>query len=170
MIYSRSTQYAIQTLAFLATRAPGEYARARDIARWTDVPLPFLFKITRTLRNRGLVQAVRGLGGGIRLARAPREIKLADVVLAIEGPDRTGGCVLGLSRCDEDEPCAVHAAWEKLRADLQALHQRTLADLAGPLARRQGYAAAPAKPARPRCVRQGAIPRRRPRHRAAARS
>ena len=138
MIYSRSTQYAIRAMAFLAAGAPGEYVRARDIARSTGVPLPFLLKITRALGRRGLLRAVRGPGGGIRLARAPRAIVLEDIVVAVEGQDTGDGCALGLPHCNEIEPCPVHDAWKKLRGEIRRLlHERTLEELARSLAKQK---------------------------------
>jgi Rrf2 family protein len=138
VIYSRSTQYAIRAMAFLAGRAPGELVRARDIARATGVPLPFLLKITQALGKRGLLRSVRGPGGGIRLARAPRAIALEDIVVAVEGQDATEGCALGLPHCNEIDPCPVHDAWKTLRAEIRrVLHERTLEELARALEARQ---------------------------------
>ncbi|MFQ5601122.1 MAG: RrF2 family transcriptional regulator [Candidatus Krumholzibacteriia bacterium] len=131
MVYSKSTQYAIRAMAQLAIAAPGEYVRTRDVARSSGVPLPFLSKITQELARHGLVQSLRGRGGGICLTRPPREITLADIVMAVDGEDVTGSCILGLPKCGDESPCPVHEEWKKLRAHFRkTLHERTLADLA----------------------------------------
>lgn len=131
MVYSRSTQYAIRAMAHLATLSAGEFVRTRDIARSTGVPLPFLSKITQALSRRGLVESLRGRGGGISLTRPPRQITLEDIVLAVDGIEVADTCVLGLPACSDDTPCPVHHVWKKLRGEIrQSLHERTLEDLA----------------------------------------
>lgn len=131
MVYSRSTQYAIRAMAHLATSAVGEFVRTEDIARSTGIPLPFLSKITQALARRGLVDSMRGRGGGVSLVRPPREITLEDIVLAVDGLNITDACVLGLASCSDDTPCPVHHVWKGLREQIrQSLHERTLEDLA----------------------------------------
>ncbi len=131
MVYSRSTQYAIRAMAHLAAHKGDEFVRTQDIARSTGIPLPFLSKITQALARHGLVDSMRGRGGGIHLMRSPREITLEDIVLAVDGTEIGETCVLGLPRCSDDAPCPVHEVWKGLRAQMRrSLHERTLADLA----------------------------------------
>jgi Rrf2 family protein len=131
MIYSRSTQYAIRAMAFLATTESGEYVRARDIACSTGVPLPFLFKITQALARSGLVQTMRGRCGGICLTRPARRITLEEIVVSVHGDDFSDKCLLGLPHCNDAVPCPVHHAWKDLRMKMSsALNNRTLEDLA----------------------------------------
>ena len=85
MLLTRKTDYALVALAGLAR--PGRPASsARDLAAELNLPLPVLRNILKLLASRGLLTSSRGPSGGYRLARHPREITLAAVVDAIEGP------------------------------------------------------------------------------------
>jgi Rrf2 family protein len=114
----------------LARLPEGTYAGAAHIAREIGAPQNYLAKLLQGLAQEGLVQSQRGLGGGFRLARAARAITLLDVVEPIEQVSRWSGCILGHARCQDDEPCALHERWKKVRgAYLSLLQQTTIADL-----------------------------------------
>ena len=73
----------------------------------------------------------KGLGGGFRLARAPEEITLWEIVNSIDPLDRWNGCLLGRSSCSDNNPCAVHNRWKVLRDKyLSLLQQTTVAEVA----------------------------------------
>ena len=59
---------------------------ATKLSRETGVPLPTAKKLVSRLTAAGLFESTRGIGGGIRLARPPASISLADIVEAVEGP------------------------------------------------------------------------------------
>ena len=91
MLLTRKTDYALVALAGLAHRG-GDAASARDLADELHLPLPVLRNILKVLATRGLLTSSRGPSGGYRLARLPREISLADIVGAIEGPVQLVTC------------------------------------------------------------------------------
>ena len=147
MLYSRSSQYAIRALSHLAVVPVHTYVPVRTLARDAQVPMPFLAKIMQQLARRRLVSSHKGPNGGVALSRQASEISLEHVILAIDGLEMSRDCILGLTRCDENTPCAIHDVWKALRAQLcEALHERTLADVAAtirPRKRASNRAAAP---------------------------
>ncbi|MGV1004676.1 MAG: RrF2 family transcriptional regulator [Candidatus Nanopelagicales bacterium] len=89
MQVSARTDYGLRAMAELAARThPGgtELVRAEDLAGAQRIPAKFLESILTQLRRAGLVVSKRGAEGGYRLARDPRQISVADVVRAIDGP------------------------------------------------------------------------------------
>jgi Rrf2 family protein len=76
--------YALQALAVLAGAAPDPVTGERLAAR-RDLPNRYLEATLASLRRAGLVTGRRGADGGYRLARAPEDITVADVMLAVEG-------------------------------------------------------------------------------------
>ena len=137
-IYSKSTQYAIRALIQLARAGEGEFVRTADVAGTSDVPPPFLSKIVQALTRAGLVQSLRGRGGGICLTRSPATIALDDIVAAVDGKDLTRECALGLSICSDIAPCPIHDAWKKVRESLLLeLHEQTLDALSSTLTAKQ---------------------------------
>ncbi|MBZ0264846.1 Rrf2 family transcriptional regulator, partial [bacterium] len=74
-----TTEYAIRAIGYLAMQDPDERIGSDEIAEHTGVPKRFLLKILNTLKNQGLIQANRGIGGGFRLAKPAESITLYTV-------------------------------------------------------------------------------------------
>lgn len=137
MIYSKPCEYAIRSLAYLAS-STHDGARAEEIARAERLPAPILSKILQELARKGLLESRRGPGGGFRLARRPKLITLRDVVAAIDGLDQFLECAVGLERCSDDSPCPLHDQWKLLRARfMEYLETTTLEDMAKAVARKK---------------------------------
>jgi len=127
---SRSSQYAIRALTYLAEREPGKLNPIRQIASRVGIPLPFLNKILSRLSHHGMVTTRRGRNGGAMLSRPADQLTIGDVVGALDGPPGDGVCFLGLAACSDEQPCPVHDGWKAVRSDLsRALHARTFGEL-----------------------------------------
>ena len=129
---TRRGDYAVRAMLDLARHDDGDARRSvREIAAAMDIPVHFLPQVMSDLTRAGLVEAQAGRTGGYRLRREATDIRLLDVVEAIEGDSRLATCVLRGGPCGQDGFCDVHAvfaaAQEGVRAPLAAT---TLADLA----------------------------------------
>lgn len=122
---SKSGIYAVQAVRVLAQLPPSEYVRTGWIAERIDAPASYLGKLLQTLVHDGLVESQRGVGGGFRLAIAPEQISLYDVVESIDSPSRWTGCFLRLRVCSESSPCTVHPTWQRIKQELLSLLRRT---------------------------------------------
>lgn len=78
-------RYAVRAVFDLAQNG-GAPAQVRDIAERQRIPLRFLEQIFQTLKRAGLVASKRGPRGGFTLARRADEVRLGDVLRAVEGP------------------------------------------------------------------------------------
>lgn len=85
----------------LARRPRGAVVMIDEVSREEDIPKSFLGKIFQSLSRAGLVQSVRGTGGGFTLAKAPEEITILAIIEGVEGP-------IALQRCLEEKPDCVH--------------------------------------------------------------
>ena len=122
MRLSRHSEVALRTLIYLAAR-PGRLTSIGEIARSLDVSHNHLMKIVPKLRKGGFVETVRGPGGGIRLARDPRDTRMSEVIRFTE----RFSIALGASSSEDAQISnAVKAATE---AFMIALDGYTLADL-----------------------------------------
>jgi Rrf2 family protein len=83
---SAKADYAVRAAAELATAGDDEPVKGERIAEAQDIPLQFLEHILLELKHARLVRARRGARGGYWLAKPPEEIRLADVIRAVEGP------------------------------------------------------------------------------------
>jgi Rrf2 family protein len=114
----------------LARLSDGAYAGAARIAQEIGAPQNYLGKLLQTLAGEGLVVSQKGLGGGFRLARNPKDISLLDIAEPIEHISRWSGCILGWPECSEIDPCAIHTRWKTVRNSyLQMLKRTTIAEL-----------------------------------------
>lgn len=82
---SNRGRYAVRAVFDLAQNG-GAPAQVRDIAERQRIPLRFLEQIFQTLKRAGLVESKRGPRGGFTLARRADEVRLGDVLRAVEGP------------------------------------------------------------------------------------
>ena len=134
MKLSTKGRYAMVALADLALAKPDDLVSLAEISKRQDISLPYLEQLFVKLRRAGLVEAVRGPGGGYRLARIPSEIRVSEVMEAVEetvnamhtGAGASGG-VSG-SRAQS----LTNRLWEGLSAHVYVfLHQTTLAEVIG---------------------------------------
>ncbi|HWF56037.1 MAG TPA: Rrf2 family transcriptional regulator [Solirubrobacteraceae bacterium] len=131
MRISAKADYAVRAAVELAA-APGEKpVKAERIATAQGIPLNFLENILGELRHSGIVRSHRGAEGGFRLAKAPEEVTVADVIRAVEGPLAS---VRGGPPEESAYPGASEAlprVWIAVRANLRTvLENVTVADVA----------------------------------------
>lgn len=105
---------------------------ASTLSKETGVPLPTTQKLVSRLSSAGLIESTRGIGGGIRLARPPASISLADIVEAVEGPLAITSCTIdGNHDCALEDNCTVKPHWGVVNQTIRkALDDVSLASLA----------------------------------------
>ena len=86
MKLSNKGRYGVRALFDIAFHNDGRPTQIKDIAAREAIPARFLEQIFQDLKRAGLVGAKRGPRGGYHLARPARDIRLGDVVRALEGP------------------------------------------------------------------------------------
>lgn len=129
MRLSKTTEYAIRAMAFLA-RNGQEPVSVTHLAETLEIPYKYLARLMTQLSQAGLLESTQGKRGGFRIARPLEEIRLHQVVDVVEGLDNFHRCVLGHSQCDEHDPCCMHHLWEPQIVSARAMiYDSTLADL-----------------------------------------
>lgn len=131
MVLSRTSQYAIQALIYIATQPAGEPVLNRDIAERLNVPSAYLAKILQNLCKQGLLDSFRGRLGGFCLREGMHRTTLMQALTLTEGPDFTKSCILGLKECSDETACPMHFKWLPVKKKIIALlEDMTLEDLA----------------------------------------
>lgn len=115
MILSRTSQYAVQALIYMATQPQGTPILNKDIAAKLNVPAPYLAKILQSLAKGNLLYSFRGRLGGFCLKEEGGKTTLMDIVLLTEGPAFTQSCLLGLKKCSDETACPVHFRWSPVK-------------------------------------------------------
>jgi len=131
MLYSKGTEYAIRSLAWMAKENGNQARRAEDIAQRAEVPAPFLAKTFQKLAKDGILLSVKGPAGGYVLARLPSQLSLLDIVSSIDGTYDMDGCILGQGKCSDINSCPIHKKWLATKKGvLEFLKTATIADIA----------------------------------------
>ncbi|MBM3147713.1 MAG: Rrf2 family transcriptional regulator [Actinobacteria bacterium] len=127
---STRSRYGLRALLYLSSIEDDRLVPLSQIAAAEQIPAPFLERILGRLREAGLVTARRGVAGGYRLARAPGEVTVADVVSAVEDPRPLLDCLERPDVCGRIGTCRARKAWSRLdEAIAGALAGVTLGDL-----------------------------------------
>ncbi len=127
---SQSTGYAASALGCVAAMG-GRPALVKDLAEACDIPQAYLAKIVNLLSRREIVLTQRGVGGGVSLAKPPKEITILEICEALEDPVVQPRCMLGNAECTEDRACPAHEFCVLHRTELaKFLRDTTIADIA----------------------------------------
>lgn len=124
--------YAVVVMAAASRHCGGVRVSAGQLAEETGLPVPTVQKLVSRLSAAGLLRSTRGVGGGLKLARPPAAITLADIVEAVEGPIQLTACIeQGRHDCTLEDACAVRPHWPVVSAALRgALAEVSLTQLA----------------------------------------
>lgn len=130
VIFSKKCELALQAVLFLSIKKDQIIFNAKDISEELKVPKEFVSKMLQTLTDSGIVGSKKGKNGGFYLARRASQIKLIEIVEAIDGLGVFNNCVLGFPNCSCENPCPVHDKWGSIRDDAyKMLSEETLEQL-----------------------------------------
>ena len=134
MKLSTKGRYAMIALTDLAMVQEGELLSLAEISRRQDISLPYLEQLFVKLRRAELVESVRGPGGGYRLAKTPSDIRVADILNAVDetvSALHTGAGASGAVSGSRAQSM-TNRLWEGLSAHVYVfLHQTRLSDIVG---------------------------------------
>lgn len=132
MHLTKGSEYALRSLAFLASRPHGFSVPLAEIAEAQGLPAAFLAKIFLELTRHGIVAAKRGRGSGYSLARPAASITIREIFEAVEGPRLGERCLLWSGYCHDRRPCPLHEYLKDLAPTLEEMvGSITLAQYAG---------------------------------------
>ncbi len=130
MKLSTKGRYAVTAMMDLAIHEQDEPVTLADISQCQGISLSYLEQLFAKLRRAGLVEGVRGPGGGYRLARPSSQISVAQVITAVDENVDVKNCK-GREDCQDGERCLTHQLWDELSRKLyEFLDGITLADFA----------------------------------------
>ncbi|MEM8592694.1 MAG: Rrf2 family transcriptional regulator [Pseudomonadota bacterium] len=132
MKLSTKGRYAMVALADLALQEPGKLVSLGEISKRQQISLPYLEQLFVKLRRAELVSSVRGPGGGYRLAKPPSDIRVAEILGAVDetvSAMHTGAGVSG-GVSGSRAQSMTNRLWEGLSAHVYVfLHQTRLSDV-----------------------------------------
>lgn len=106
-------RFAVTAMIDLGLRHTGGPVTLAGISERQRISLSYLEQLFGRLRRQGIVDSVRGPGGGYCLAKGMEDISVADIIRAVDEPIDATQCG-GLGNCHDDEPCMTHELWTGL--------------------------------------------------------
>jgi len=126
------TDYGIVLMSYLASRTYQQHS-AHTLSDAVNMPLPTVRKVLKSLSHSGLLISERGAQGGYNLSRSPKQISIAEIISAIEGPIALTECVGDESHCEQEAHCDVQTNWTRINdAVFYALDDVKLSDMLAP--------------------------------------
>jgi Rrf2 family protein len=125
MLLSKSCVYGLRASLYLASRTDGEYVPIKKMSDKLEISFHFLTKILQQLTAEGIMESFKGPNGGIRLNKNGNDVRLMDIVMAIDGPQLLTECALGLPGCGTKNPCPLHDKWAETRDSIRAMLEDT---------------------------------------------
>jgi Rrf2 family protein len=136
MKLSKRGEYALRSLINLgiAAKVGRSLVRVTELAKAEDLPIKFLEQVMQQLREAGFVESERGKHGGYRLAKAPSQIHIGEIVRLIDGPLAPIGCVSQTAytpcNCPDEAHCGLRMLMLDVRNAIASILDRyTLADV-----------------------------------------
>lgn len=132
MILGTKARYAVMAMVELAGRNDGKPVTLAELAEAQGITLPYLEQIFSKLKQGSMVKSVRGPGGGYVLAMPAEQIRISDIVGAVDESIKmtrcdkhaNNGCMAGGSRC------ATHDLWDGLGNQIHSyLNSISLSDV-----------------------------------------
>ena len=103
-------RYAVTAMLDLAYHSEKRPVTLTDIAKRQQISLSYLEQLFARLRRSGMVEGVRGPGGGYQLSGNAGQISIADIIAAVDESIDSTRCS-GKGNCQNNQPCLSHDLW-----------------------------------------------------------
>lgn len=130
-MFSKACEYGIRALTVIAEVSnEDQKIGIKEICKRAKTPESFTAKILQNLVKQKIIISQKGPTGGFYIGKDLDQIKLYDIVEAIDGKDIFIKCGLGMSECNAKKPCPLHFKFELVRSQLhQMCTSNSLKDL-----------------------------------------
>lgn len=124
-MFSKACEYGIRAVIIIESYSKNnKKIGIKEICNGINAPEPFTAKILQNLRKLDIINSTKGPNGGFFIEEG-KDIKLIDIVLAIDGNKIITKCGLGIKECSELKPCPIHADFKPIRESLKQVLEKT---------------------------------------------
>jgi Rrf2 family transcriptional regulator, iron-sulfur cluster assembly transcription factor len=122
-MFSKACEHGIKAIIYIATQSiEGRRVKIGDIVEHSGSPEAFTAKVLGALTKHNIVNSHTGPYGGFDIdIKRMKEIKMSEIVEAIDGDSIFNGCGLGLSECNDIKPCPMHEKFIKVRSEIKKM-------------------------------------------------
>ncbi len=131
-MFSKTCEYGIRAVVYIMTQSrQGKKMGVKEIAAEIDAPEFFTAKILQALAKKNVISSGKGPNGGFYIDKDQEDLKLIDLIIAIDGDRIFTGCALGLKYCSSSNPCPIHNEFKVVRDLLEkTLSEKSIKELA----------------------------------------
>lgn len=130
--FSKKIEYALISMLYMAEQEADRLTTAKELSQHFNIPQEVAGKVMQKLAKYGCINSVQGVKGGYQLANHPAEIRLTNVINAVDGPVKLVNCVESDQNCgcDQFNFCNMRNPMELLQTRLVDFFDNiTLGDL-----------------------------------------
>jgi Rrf2 family protein len=121
-MFNKETEYALRGLVYIKLQnLKGRRPGMAEVSKEIEAPPFFTAKILQRLVRLGLLESLKGKGGGFFFDPEKPELQLVKLVTATEGDRSFTGCGIGLKHCDKANPCPLHEKYAPIRESINNL-------------------------------------------------
>lgn len=123
-------RYALRMMADIMKHEDGDPVPLKDVAKRENLSQRYLSQLAIHLKNAQLLKSVWGMNGGYRLARPAEEIRILDIIQAVDGPISVLDCLMDPNICPRYDYCDCVYLWRDINDGItNTLGKYTLRDL-----------------------------------------
>lgn len=127
MKLSTKGRYGVKAMVDLAIHLGEEPSSIKSISERQNISEYYLEQLFSPLRKANLIKSIRGAQGGYILSRAPKDIKISEIMTVLEGPIEISDCIDGNSEnsCSNIECCATRLLWSRIKESIDTVMEST---------------------------------------------
>ena len=130
MRLSTKSRYGTRAMLDIAINYEKGPVSVKSLAKRQDISVKYMEQLIPLLKLAGLIRSVRGAGGGYTLSKHADQIKLRDIIDALEGSIFPVDCVDNPEMCDRAKKCVTYEIWKDIQNTINnMLDSITLADI-----------------------------------------
>lgn len=129
MNFNKTTEYAFRILSFMAQDESRLY-NVDEIFEKLRIPYRYLRKLMTNLTRSGFIESIQGKNGGYKISKKTEDIKLLDILNAVDPEYLSVKCFFGFDNCALQTVCIMHDQWTDIRTNINSILASTsLADI-----------------------------------------
>ncbi len=129
MNFNKTTEYAFRILSFMAKEESRIY-NVEEIFKKLQIPYRYLRKLMNNLTKSEFIESVQGKNGGYKISKKLENIKLLDILNAVDPDYLLAKCFFGFDNCTLQPTCTMHDQWTDVRTNISNILANTsLADI-----------------------------------------
>lgn len=130
MRINKITDYGIVIMTKIASMDAKGSHTAKEMSEISNIPLPTVTRLLKTLASDGMLTSQRGSQGGYSLSKSPTEISIASIIECFEGPIALIECATNECECSYEADCTTQKPWQKINESVKsALEEMKLSDM-----------------------------------------